>query len=64
MQDNLSYQHVTDILQDHLANLETFIVIATDAFVYEEKAGVGIVPSFLDWALWKRLPDFTPIYQA
>lgn len=61
---DLPNRYIKAILEDHLSKLDTNIVIATDASVYEEKAGVGITSLSLDWSFSIRLPDFTPIYQA
>lgn len=41
--------HTNGLLEVHLAHVDTKIVIKTDASVWEEKAGVGIVLSSLNW---------------
>lgn len=55
---------LNSLLKDHLATLNTHVVIATDASQRDEKAGVGIYSQSLDWSFSIRLPDYTPIFQA
>lgn len=54
----------TNGLLDHLAHVDTKTTIKTNSSVWEEKAGVGIVLSFLNSSFSIRLPDLTPIFQA
>lgn len=56
--------YLNGMLQDHLTQLGIDHVIATDASMNEEKAGVGIFSESLSWSYAVRLPDFTPIFLA
>lgn len=55
---------LTGLLNDYLSNLDTYVVVATDASQLEERAGVGIFSPQLNWSFSIRLPDFTPIFYA
>lgn len=59
-----SLRFLTTTLNDYLVHAETKNVIATDASVNNEKAGVGIASDSLGWSFSVRLPDFTPIFEA
>uniref|UniRef100_L7LXP3 Putative tick transposon n=1 Tax=Rhipicephalus pulchellus TaxID=72859 RepID=L7LXP3_RHIPC len=60
----LPWNVLNGIFQDHLNQIGTTVVIATDASQCEEKAGVGIFSSQLDWSFSVRLPDYTQIFLA
>lgn len=52
------------LLDEHLGNLRSHVVVATDASQRAERAGVGIFSPQLNWSFSYRLPDFTPIFEA
>lgn len=60
----LPSRYLKGLLEDHLGQLGIFNVIATDASMREEKAGVGIFSEALSWSFSLRLPDYTPIFEA
>lgn len=60
----MPFQYLNDQLQDYLSHLETSNIIATDASLSDEKAGVGIFSPSLSWSFSIRLPDYTPIFIA
>uniref|UniRef100_A0A224Z124 Tick transposon n=1 Tax=Rhipicephalus zambeziensis TaxID=60191 RepID=A0A224Z124_9ACAR len=58
-------RHTLDgLLQEHLQNINTNVIIATDASQCDEKSGVGIFSPNLDWSYSVRLPDFIPVFVA
>ncbi|XP_064479308.1 uncharacterized protein LOC135392530 [Ornithodoros turicata] len=51
-------------LDTHMSQFPNHLVIATDASVSEERAGVGIVIPQLDLHSPVRLPDHTPVFHS
>lgn len=60
----LPLQYLNIRLKDYLTHLSINNIIATDASVLNEKAGIGIFCTSLDWSFSVRLPDYTPIFIA
>ena len=59
-----SLRFLNDRLEDYLVHAQTNNIIATDASVHDEKAGVGIASQSLGWSFSVRLPNFTPVFEA
>ncbi|XP_064475827.1 uncharacterized protein LOC135389725 [Ornithodoros turicata] len=59
-----SLNHLQTVLNCHFSRFSDHLIIATDASVSDERAGVGIVIPQLDARFPIRLPDFTPVYES
>ncbi|XP_064485141.1 uncharacterized protein LOC135397467 [Ornithodoros turicata] len=59
-----SLNHLQTVLNCHFSRFSDHLIIATDASVSDERAGVGIVIPQLDARFPIRLPDYTPVYES
>lgn len=51
-------------LAEHISQFPNHVVMATDASVSEERAGVGVIAPQLGFQFPIRLPDYTPVYES